>query len=701
MTRALPSDSGPALADAAAAAALAMLLLAEGNHAAALPLLRATVAAGDRRPATRLNLALAEQHAGDPAQALAIMQAVATQEPGWSEPPLRLAEFWRARDDAARAVDAYERALDRDPARHEALLGLATLLLLRSDEPARAQMLLLRCCAAAPGSWQAWDALGAALLMTTDHGAAHGACARAHALAPSRLAVALRLAEAALANGRGIAALAAFEVESRDDPLNAVPLAASGVLLSRIGRTGEGLGALEAAAALAPDNAALAALHADALLRAGQHEATVPALRRALDLDPDNGVLRNNYAASLTRVHRYAEARSELESLLRAQGEQADILCNLAAAEVCLGEQARGVASARRATELAPHSNLAWRTLANARSYAPQTTGAAMLATLRRAGDAIPRGRLPRFQAGPDRRPERRLRVGLLSATLRTHPVGWLTLAGLENLDPAAFELIALAQPESGDPMQRRFRAACAEWHVIAADPAAQARALALDIALDLGGYGDLGLLPHFAERLAPVQVKWVGMQNHSTGLSEMDWFITDHWETPPALAASYSERLLLMPDGYVCYTPPPHAPDVAPLPALRHGHLTFGCFNNYAKITPDVVATWCAILRDVPDARLVLKTHQFSDAGTAAAAAARFAAHGLDPARIELRGASPHRALLEQVRRHRHRARSTPIFRRPHHMRGAVDGRAGADAAGHDLCLAPLGQSSVQRRPG
>ena len=82
--------------------------------------------------------------------------------------------------------------------------------------------------------------------------------------------------------------------------------------------------------------------------------------------------------------------------------------------------------------------------------------------------------------------------------------------------------------------------------------------------------------MPACAYRMAPVQVKWVGMQNHSSGLAEMDWILTDRWETPPALAHLYSERLLSLPDGYVCYSPPPYAPDVAPLPALspRAHHL-------------------------------------------------------------------------------------------------------------------------------
>ena len=79
----------------------------------------------------------------------------------------------------------------------------------------------------------------------------------------------------------------------------------------------------------------------------------------------------------------------------------------------------------------------------------------------------------------------------------------------------------------------------------------------------------------------------------------------------------------------------------------MANGHVTFGCFNNLAKVTPRVIATWAAILLRMPTARLILKTHQFSDAPTAERVHAEFAAHGVAAARVELRGASRHRAFL------------------------------------------------------
>jgi predicted O-linked N-acetylglucosamine transferase (SPINDLY family) len=145
------------------------------------------------------------------------------------------------------------------------------------------------------------------------------------------------------------------------------------------------------------------------------------------------------------------------------------------------------------------------------------------------------------------------------------------------------------------------------------------------------------------------VQVKWVGSQSHSSGLAEMDWFLTDRWETPDGFERFYSERLLRMQDGYIVYSPPPYAPDVNPLPAPRNGYVTFGCFNNLAKITPKVIETWATILNRVPNSILVLKTHQLSDADTAKGFRAAFAAKGVDPDRIECRGSSGHRAFMGQ----------------------------------------------------
>jgi protein O-GlcNAc transferase len=280
--------------------------------------------------------------------------------------------------------------------------------------------------------------------------------------------------------------------------------------------------------------------------------------------------------------------------------------------------------------------------------------GAEMLAATKAHAARLPRGPVGQFPNKPD--PARRLRVGLLSGSLRVHPVGWLTVAGFEALDPSEFALIGLTQRTSRDWIAGRFRSATAEWHEVGrlddAALSARIRELAIDIVIDLGGYGDSGRMPALARRAAPVQVKWVGMQSHSTGLAEMDWFLTDRWQTPEGFERFYCERLLRLRDGYVCYSPPPYAPDVTELPALQFGAVTFGCLNNLAKITPSVIATWSRVLRRVAGSRLLLKTHQFDEAVARDDVAAAFARHGIGAERLVLAGASPHRAFLEEYNR-------------------------------------------------
>lgn len=636
-------------ADPATHAARGMTLLDMNQPEAARTALRAAVSLGDTSPPTLLNLAIAEDRSGDLPRARGLMGTVAEVLPNWDEPLLRLAESYRATGDSATAELTYRRVLEVNPKREEALLALAGLLIARA-EGTEARTLLLQCIGLAPDRAEAWAALGLALLLTAEPALAHTAFVEAQRLEPEVAEYALHGIEAARVAGLADAELGRLALASDEEPLNPVPLLARGALLEWLGRRAEAIDALEAAATLAPDALLPVKLLAGVLARSHRLREAEAALRQAAELDPDDPRLRNDRATVLMRMHRHAEARALLLELVEQHGEDALVLCNLANATACLGLQETAVDIARRAIQLAPDAVLPRRALCNTLPYCDGVTGAELLTALRDCAARLPRSEMPGF--GNDRDPERKLTVGLLSGTLKTHPVGWLAVAGIETLDPARFAIVCLAQNAAPtDPIARRFRAAARDWiDIDTLDDVAlatRARELGIDVLIDLGGYGDAARMPACAHRLAPVQVKWVGMQNHSTGLPEIDWFITDRWETPPELEPLYSERLLRLPDGYACYSPPAYAPDISPLPALANGHITFGCFNNLAKVTPRVIATWAAVLRRVPEARLVLKTHQFSDRPTADHVRAAFTDAGIAAARIELRGSSPHRAFM------------------------------------------------------
>jgi predicted O-linked N-acetylglucosamine transferase (SPINDLY family) len=74
---------------------------------------------------------------------------------------------------------------------------------------------------------------------------------------------------------------------------------------------------------------------------------------------------------------------------------------------------------------------------------------------------------------------------------------------------------------------------------------------------------------------------------------------VTDHF---------YTERSVRLPHTYWCYVPPANCPPVGSLPcAASAGHVTFGCLNNFAKVSEPALRTWAAILRQTPRARLIL----------------------------------------------------------------------------------------------
>lgn len=246
----------------------------------------------------------------------------------------------------------------------------------------------------------------------------------------------------------------------------------------------------------------------------------------------------------------------------------------------------------------------------------------------------------------------RRLRVGLMSPDLRCHPVAYLLQPYLAHYDRRAIEIFIYSDVATGDRLTAELRQQVDHWHDIAGhshqDVADLVRQHALDLLVDLAGHSARHRLPVFAMKPVPVQASWIGYFN-TTGLASIDYFVTDPASTPPELAQHFTERALYLPASRFCYVLPAYAPPVAPLPALRTGQVTFGCFNNLAKLNARVISTWAEILKRNDRSRLVLKALALNDAQVGADLREQFAAHGISPERLELRGHSPHPQMLAE----------------------------------------------------
>ena len=159
-----------------------------------------------------------------------------------------------------------------------------------------------------------------------------------------------------------------------------------------------------------------------------------------------------------------------------------------------------------------------------------------------------------------------------------------------------------------------------------------------IDILIDLAGHTGNNRLGIFAAKPAPVQMTYLGYPN-TTGLRTIDYRITDGVADPAGEEVYYSEELLRLDGCFLCYQPPADAPEVAPLPALTSGHVTFGSFNNFSKINPGVLQLWSGVLKQVPGSRLLLKCPALTDATVRENVGAALQALGIGAERVDLLG--------------------------------------------------------------
>jgi predicted O-linked N-acetylglucosamine transferase (SPINDLY family) len=194
--------------------------------------------------------------------------------------------------------------------------------------------------------------------------------------------------------------------------------------------------------------------------------------------------------------------------------------------------------------------------------------------------------------------------------------------------------------------MTRRLQAEADHWHSISGKSDLEVveliRGDKIDILVDLGGHTGESRLLVFAYKPSPVQVAWLGYPN-TTGLRTMDYRLTDAIADPPGEADSFhSEKLIRLEYGFLCYQADEYAPETDSPPCLERGHVTFGSFNNLAKLNPEVIKVWAEILRGQPRSRLMLKAQALTDEGNRKRFLRMFAEHGIAADRLDLHGWMP-----------------------------------------------------------
>ncbi|MES1936310.1 sulfotransferase [Salinisphaera hydrothermalis C27AD] len=378
--------------------------------------------------------------------------------------------------------------------------------------------------------------------------------------------------------------------------------------------------------------------------------------RRAADLVPQNTEIQALLAQALHLDHQYGAAIECFKRLCKQEPRHYQHWNNLGNVYRDLARIDEAIECYRKASELAPRDPLPFSNWITCLHYDPKAKREDISQLALEWQSRFAPSHPPARPVPADRRPNKQLRIGMLSDGFRQHPVGKMIVRCLENLSSVEFELFAYTSNGARDPLTDRIRGMSQQWlpvqHLSDDELAQRIRDDAIDIFFDLSGHNAGTRMRAVAMRPAPLIVKWVGGLINTTGVEAIDYLLSDPIETPSGDDALYSEKLIRMPGDYIVFDPPSYAPDVGELPARQNGYVTLGCFNNPSKLNDVTLAEWAKILHALPDARLMLKGRAYAHSEFCDHIYALFRDNGIERERLVLEGPGDNREMLQAYNR-------------------------------------------------
>jgi predicted O-linked N-acetylglucosamine transferase (SPINDLY family) len=407
----------------------------------------------------------------------------------------------------------------------------------------------------------------------------------------------------------------------------------------RLGKIDDAIAAAEKAIALNPDLKQAHTNLATALHSARKYERAAAAFELAIRLDPDNVSTLNNYANLLAEMDHPAKAAKFYRAALIADPKRIEILSNLGNVLKSQSKIDQAIACYKQTLELQPHNASIHSNLLLTMNNLPRADNGLLAEHLewarRHSGNFVEKN-FPN-----DRSLDRRLRIGYVSPDFRRHSVAFFLEPILSAHDHERFEIFCYSDVAAADGVTERLRQCADHWRDIVGLPPQRVKQIIsedrIDILVDLAGHTAFNRLLVFANRASPVQINYLGYPNTS-GLATMDYRITDAQADPPGMTdAQHTEKLVRLPSGFLCYRAAETAPPPRDFAAKNSSPITFGTFNNFAKVTPHMIGLWSKILLAVTDSKLLIKAKSLGEESVQKEMRGEFAKHGVDGQRIQL----------------------------------------------------------------
>ena len=205
---------------------------------------------------------------------------------------------------------------------------------------------------------------------------------------------------------------------------------------------------------------------------------------------------------------------------------------------------------------------------------------------------------------------DQKIHLGFISPDLHWHKISYFVESLWCNLEQERFDISVYHTGKVVDSVTEKLQKLAPNWHdVYNQTPERVAdliRENQVDILIDLAGHSSESCVEILAQKPAPYIVTWIGYLA-STGLKAVDYRLTDVYTDPVGLTEQFhTEKLIRLPIAQWCYQIQPFSLEIAPImPYRENGYITFGSFNQGAKLSERILRLWAKLLNLVPNSRL------------------------------------------------------------------------------------------------
>jgi predicted O-linked N-acetylglucosamine transferase (SPINDLY family) len=478
----------------------------------------------------------------------------------------------------------------------------------------------------------------------------------------SRSAAAIQTAVALLDTNQNEQAKVVLRRVLQKDPNDAAANKLMGMLLAGVNENEQALFYFKRTAACTPGDVQLHFMLGNLYLTMRRDRDAVKSYQEAARLDPRYVLAYDGMAKCFLRLGEHEEAVAAFERGVSACPDDPFVYRAMASALSTMGRVPEAIDALRRGVARLPAEAGLRESLCYHLNFSDAADPQALFQEHAALGKLLHQAGLTRPPAAlaNSKDPERPLRVGILSADFCYHACATFMEGLVREFDQSLYKpYLYYLRAEIEEPTKRFAAIAGPGWRHVPGIPDAalinQILADQIDVLIDTMGWTMLHRMHIFEPRIAPLQMTWLGYPN-TTGLPSVDYRIVDAITDPPGADAYSTERLLRLPGCFICFQPEANGPEPMMTPALAGAsasHITFGSFNRLSKVRPSTARAWAAILRAVPDSRLILKSSLVSE-DVKAQYLKEFAGEGVAPERLtwssHVPGIHAHLAMYHQV---------------------------------------------------